>query len=211
MFNPIYVVANTVTAVGHAYRVWMGRTLDYIDEPTAIWIAAQHLFFVSTAPATDGHVNVSPKGLDSFRLLEPTKVAYLDLTGSGAETIAHITENGRITFMFCAFDGPPRILQLYGTGSVHMPGSAGFKDHRQLFPERRGVRSIITAEVERIQDSCGYAVPKMNFIEDRTRIDTWVANRTDEAIAEYWHEKNTVSIDGLPALDIASPSQESQI
>lgn len=160
------------------------------------------MFFVGTAPGTGGRVNLSPKGLDTFRILGPTQVAYLDLTGSGAETIVHITDNGRIAFMFCAFNGPPRILRFYGHGSVHMPGSVDFAEHRTLFPERRGVRSVISAEIERVQDSCGYAVPKMDFVEDRTGIDSWVANRSDDDIAQYWQEKNTVSIDGLPALDI---------
>ncbi len=193
-----------------AYSVSMGRVLDHIDEPTASWIADQHMFFVGTAPAEGGRVNLSPKGLDTFRLLGPTSVAYLDLTGSGAETIAHTTENGRITFMFCAFDGAPRILRLYGIGSVLIPDSAKFTEHRDLFPERRGVRSIITAKIDRVQDSCGYAVPKMGFVEDRTRVATWVANRTDEDITNYWREKNTVSIDGLPALDISAQADETQ-
>jgi hypothetical protein len=193
-----------------AYSVSMGRVLDHIDEPTASWIADQHMFFVGTAPAEGGRVNLSPKGLDTFRLLGPTSVAYLDLTRSGAETIAHTTENGRITFMFCAFDGAPRILRLYGIGSVLIPDSAKFTEHRDLFPERRGVRSIITAKIDRVQDSCGYAVPKMGFVEDRTRVATWVANRTDEDITNYWREKNTVSIDGLPALDISAQADETQ-
>jgi len=179
----------------------MGRVLDHIDQPTSEWIAKQKLFFVATAPATGGRVNMSPKGLDSLRITSPTTVAYLDLTGSGAETIAHTTDNGRITFMFCAFEGPPRIVRLYGSGSAHLPESHVFTSMRELFPERRGVRSIITADIERVQDSCGYAVPKMDFVEDRTRLDTWVSQRTDDDIAQYWQDRNSLSIDGLPALD----------
>lgn len=180
----------------------MGRVMDHVDDATAAWISEQHLFFVASAPHHDGHVNVSPKGLDSFRVLSPSVVAYLDLTGSGAETIAHIRENGRVTVMFTAFDGPPRIVRLYGSGAVHVPDSDRFAELVAHFGDRRGVRSIITIDVERVQDSCGYAVPLMDFVEDRGRLDTWVEHRSDEQIATYWAEKNASSIDGLPALDV---------
>jgi hypothetical protein len=183
------------------YATEMGRVLDHIDEPIRSWIKRQHMFFVGTAPSEGGRVNLSPKGLDSFRVLTDTRVAYLDITGSGAETIAHLRDNGRITFMFCSFDGPPNILRIFGSGTVHLRNSDGFEELRPLFPERRAIRSIITADIERVQDSCGFGVPKMEFIEDRNRMDTWAANRTDDDIAEYWIEKNSVSIDGLPALD----------
>jgi hypothetical protein len=182
------------------YATEMGRVLDHIDKPTRSWIERQHMFFVGTAPSKGGRVNLSPKGLDSFRVLTDTRVAYLDFTGSGAETIAHIRDNGRITFMFCSFNGPPNILRIFGSGAAHLPNSEVFEELRPLFPERRAIRSIITADIERVQDSCGFGVPKMEFIEDRNRMDTWAANRTDEDIAEYWIEKNAVSIDGLPAL-----------
>lgn len=181
----------------------MGRVLNYIDEATAGWVAEQHLFFVATAPSVDGRVNVSPKGLDTFRVLSPTSVGYLDLTGSGAETIAHTRQNGRITFMFCAFDGPPRIVRFFGTAQAHSARSKESTALADQFPQRRGVRSIIVATIDRVQDSCGYGVPKMEFLEDRTRLDSWVANRTDEDITEYWIEKNTRSIDDLPALDLS--------
>ena len=180
----------------------MGRVTDHIDQATSDWIARQHMFFVGTAPTEGGHVNLSPKGLDSFRVLDGHTVAYLDLTGSGAETIAHIRNNGRVTVMFCAFDGPPRILRLYGQGSVTLPTHEDFGGLATQFPERRAVRSIISVRVDRVQDSCGYAVPKMDFVENRTRLDTWADNRSDEDIADYWAEKNAVSIDGLPALDV---------
>ena len=180
----------------------MGRVLDHIDDATASWIETQHMFFVGTAPGEGGRVNLSPKGLDSFRVVGPTEIAYLDLTGSGAETIAHIRDNGRITIMFCAFEGPPRILRLYGTGSVHQPGDQRFGELSPLFPERRGVRSVITASVERMQDSCGYSVPMMDFNGNRTRLDAWVESRSDDEIAAYWTARNATSIDGLPALDM---------
>ncbi|GMR02941.1 MAG: pyridoxamine 5'-phosphate oxidase family protein [Acidimicrobiia bacterium] len=191
-----------VIATRHTrYADPVGRVLDHIDDATAEWISRQHMFFVGTAPESGGRVNLSPKGLDSFRVLSSTLVAYVDFTGSGAETIAHIRDNGRVTFMFCAFTGPPRIVRLYGTGTIHLPGSASSNDLLTLFPRRRGVRSIITADLDRVQDSCGYAVPLMDFVEDRIRLDTWIEERTDEAIAAYWEDKNRVSIDGLPALD----------
>lgn len=179
----------------------MGRVLDHIDDATVSWIETQHMFFVGTAPSEGGRVNLSPKGLDSFRVLGPTEVAYLDLTGSGAETIAHIRDNGRITVMFCAFEGPPRILRLYGSGFVHRPDNGRFAELSPLFPERRGVRSIITTTIERMQDSCGHSVPTMEFVGERTRLDAWVENRSDADIAAYWADKNATSIDGLPALD----------
>jgi len=179
----------------------MGRVLDHIDDGTISWIDAQRMFFVGTAPGSGGRVNLSPKGLDSFRVLGSTEVAYLDLTGSGAETIAHLRDNGRITFMFCAFDGPPRIVRLYGSGFVHRPDGDRFAELSPQFPERRAVRSIITATIDRVQDSCGYSVPTMEFAGDRTRLDTWVENRSDADIEAYWAEKNATSIDGLPALE----------
>lgn len=180
----------------------MGRVLDHIDDATVAWIEAQHMFFVGTAPSEGGRVNLSPKGLDSFRVVNPNEIAYLDLTGSGAETIAHIRDNGRITIMFCAFEGPPRILRLYGTGSVHRPGVQRFDELSPLFPERRGVRSIIAISIERMQDSCGYSVPTMEFTGERTRLDAWVEKRSDAELAVYWEQRNATSIDGLPALDV---------
>ncbi len=179
----------------------MGRVQDHIDGATTRWINQQHMFFVSTAPERGGHVNVSPKGLDSFRILGPQQVAYLDLTGSAAETIAHLRENGRITFMFCAFEGPPRIVRLYGTGAVNLPGSDPFEELTDLFPQQRAVRALITVDVDRVQDSCGYSVPLMDFSANRTRLDSWADQRSDEEIATYWYERNGTSIDGLPAID----------
>lgn len=179
----------------------MGRVTDHIDSSTENWISRQHLFFVGTAPQGEGRVNISPKGLDSFRVLSPKRVAYLDLTGSGAETIAHLRDNGRITIMFAAFEGPPRILRLYGNGVVHLQESDEHAQLAGLFPERRAVRSIITVDVDRVQDSCGYAVPEMEYVANRTRLDQWADNRTDEEIAAYRAEKNATSIDGLPAID----------
>jgi hypothetical protein len=185
----------------HRYSPAMGRVTDHIDDATRAWIGAQHMFFVATAPENGGRVNVSPKGLDSFRVLSKSEVVYLDVTGSGAETIAHIRNNGRITLMWNAFDGPARILRVYGKGHVHLPGSDRFEELVGLFDERRGIRSIITIDVERVQDSCGFGVPKMAFVESRKGMERWVGQRSDDEIADYWQEKNSTSIDGLPAID----------
>jgi hypothetical protein len=127
-------------------------------------------------------------------------VAYLDLTGSGVETIAHSRQNGRITLMFCAFEGPARIVRVYGAGEVHIPGSLVFDRHRGLFPDRRAVRSIITIAVDRVQDACGYGVPNMDFVGDRTRLDAWAGVRSDSDIETYWRDRNSESIDGLAGI-----------
>ncbi len=180
----------------------MGKTLDNITPELAAWIRKQHLFFVATAPlAADGHVNCSPKGLDSLRILGPDRVAYLDLTGSGAETIAHVRENGRIVFMFCAFAGAPRIVRLHGSAEVVKPGSPGWTDLRAQFPEMAGERAIIVATITRVGDSCGYAVPKMDFVEDRDTLTRWAETKGDDGLNDYRRLKNGVSIDRIVALD----------
>jgi hypothetical protein len=181
----------------------MGRVHDGIDERLRDWIAAQHVFFVGTAPREGGHVNVSPKGFaGSFAVLGPRAFAYLDRTGSGVETIAHLEENGRIVVMLCAFEGPPRVVRLHGTGRVVLPGSEGFDALRAEFPpgDDRGLRSIIHVEVERVSDSCGFGVPLMTYDGDRDTMARWVAGKTDEQLVAYRAEKNATSIDGLPGL-----------
>ncbi len=166
------------------------------------WIAAQQMFFVGSAPLSgEGHVNVSPKGGDSFRVLGPKQVAYLDYTGSGAETIAHLRENGRIIIMFCAFEGPPQILRLHGHGTAQQPGSATYKRLARHFPENPGSRSIIEVAITRIADSCGYSVPNYYFKGARESLDKWAAKKGVEGIAAYKDEHNQRSIDGLPAID----------
>jgi Pyridoxamine 5'-phosphate oxidase len=180
----------------------MGKVLGQINDAVAEFVAAQHVFFVSTAPtSTDGLVNVSPKGLDgSFAVLGPHEVAYLDLTGSGAETIAHLRDNGRICLMFCAFDGPPRIVRFHGRGEVIAPDDDRFADLAARFGDYPGTRSIIRVDVTRVSDSCGFAVPRMSFEADRDQLVRWAENRGDEGIATYQATRNAVSIDGLPAL-----------
>jgi len=159
------------------------------------------MFFVASAPSgADGHVNCSPKGLDTLRILGPTRVAYLDLTGSGVETIAHLRENGRITLMACAFAGAPRISRIYGTGTVHEIGSPTFADLAANFPELAGRRSVIDIAVDRVTTSCGYAVPMMDLVSDRDRLIDWARAKGDEGLVEYRASKNALSIDGRPGL-----------
>jgi len=167
----------------------------------AQWWRAQPLFFVATAPRGDeGHVNLSPKGYDTLRVLGPDRVAYLDLTGSGVETIAHLRENGRITLMACAFDGNPRISRIYGRGTVHLAGTAAFDELAPEFAMLPGARSIVDVAVERVTTSCGYAVPRMDLVDDRDRLLDWAKNKGDDGIAQYWASKNAQSIDGLAGL-----------
>lgn len=182
----------------------MGKVSDSISDKQAAWIAKQHVFFVGTAPlAEDGHVNISPKGdLRWFRILDSTAVAYLDFVGSGAETIAHARENGRIVVMFCAFDGPPNIVRLHGRATVLLPDD----DLAAVFdPPEHAVRSIIRVDIERVADSCGYGVPLMRFEAKRTQYDAWVEKKVrDGGLDDYVAEKNTLSIDGLPAVTAAA-------
>ncbi len=176
-----------------------------IDEKLASWIAKQRLFFVATSPmAEDGHVNVSPKGGDSFRVLEPLRVVYQDYTGSGAETAAHLRENGRIVVMFCAFEGPPRILRLHGRGRVILPGDDEFEGVKGVFPLNEGTRSYVDVTVTRVSTSCGYAVPRMDFREPRDTLDRWAGKKGEEGLRGYRAAKNASSLDGLPAFPVSS-------
>jgi hypothetical protein len=182
----------------------VGKVYEAIDDRLAAWIAQQPMFFVATAPLdADGHVNVSPKGLPgTFAIVGPRRVVYLDYVGSGAETIAHIEENGRIVVMFCAFDGAPQIVRLHGRGTVHLAGTSGFDELRPMLASKRhiNVRSVIEVDVDRISDSCGFAVPFMTYDADRTLLDEWGDRRTPEEIADYVATRNAQSIDGLPAV-----------
>ncbi|MCK9530243.1 MAG: pyridoxamine 5'-phosphate oxidase family protein [Gammaproteobacteria bacterium] len=179
----------------------MAKLHPEIDPEMAAWIAAQPLFFVASAPlAANGHVNCSPRGLDTFRVLGPHHVAWLDLTGSGNETAAHLAENGRITLMFCAFAGRPRILRLFGRGEVALPGSAEFATLRGHFPaDLPGVRQIIRVVVSRIQTSCGFGVPLMTFAAQRDDLAAWAERKGGDGLVRYRRERNARSIDGLAA------------
>jgi hypothetical protein len=177
----------------------MAKTHDTITDELRGFIEAQQMFFVASAPlSADGHINLSPKGLDCLRVLGPLRVAYLDLTGSGNETSAHLQENGRITLMFCAFAGPPRILRLYGTGATALPGSAAWEELRPLFPSYPGARQIVVADIARVQTSCGFAVPLYEFAGQRETLVKWASAKGEQGLAEYRADKNSCSIDGLP-------------
>jgi hypothetical protein len=176
----------------------MGAAFASISDDLAQWIAAQPMFFVATAPEQGGHVNVSPKGYDTLRVLGPNRVAYLDLTGSGIETIAHLRDNGRITLMWCAFEGAPRIARVYGTGTVHAAGTTEFDELTAHFTPIPGMRSVIDIEVDRVSTSCGYAVPLMTYEGERDRLVRWAEAKGDDGIPKYWATKNRASIDGLP-------------
>jgi hypothetical protein len=191
----------------------VGRTYDGIDERLRAWIEQQPLFFVGTAPrADDGHVNVSPKGpIGTLRVLGPLRLAYLDVIGSGAETIAHLRENGRIVVMLCAFAGPPRILRMHGRGVVHTADSVDFDRlvAQADFPVpavAASRRAVIEVAVTRVADSCGYGVPLMTFDAHRPHMDAWAEKKVrvggEEALRDYQRERNARSLDGLPAVDL---------
>ncbi len=179
----------------------MSKLRDCIDEELATWLREQHIFFVATAPLSEqGHINCSPKGGDSFRVLGPLEAAYQDYTGSGAETAAHLRENGRIVLMFCAFQGKPDIVRLHGTGEVILPDDARFEPLAALFPTNPGTRALVHIRVTRVSTSCGYAVPFMDYQAERETLNKWAAVKGPEALADYRQAKNSLSIDGLPAL-----------
>jgi Pyridoxamine 5'-phosphate oxidase len=182
----------------------MGQVHPAIDDKLTRWLLRQPLLIVATAPlAADGHVNVSPKGMaGTFAVLDPHRVAYLDYTGSGVETIAHLRENGRIVLMLCSFEGAPKIVRLHGRGRVVLPDDAEFADLRSRFGKERtqGQRSIVLVDVERVSDSCGYAVPQMDFRADRDVLDRDHARRDEDYLDRYRRNHNAESIDGLPGL-----------
>jgi hypothetical protein len=193
----------------------VGREYEHIDGHWRDWIARQPMFFVGTAPrADDGHVNVSPKGPGgTLRVLDERTVAYLDVIGSGAETIAHLRENGRIVVMFCAFEGPPKILRLHGRGEVVPAGDPRFDDllERCEFdelgpPEAR--RAVVVVHVRRIADSCGYGVPLMGYEGERPHHDAWAQKKLrvggPDALVDYQRRKNSESLDGLPAVELGT-------
>ncbi len=185
----------------------MGKDHPSIDTRLQTWIEKQRLFFVATAPSgEEGLINNSPKGMDTFHVLGPHRVAWLDLTGSGAETIAHLRQNGRITIMFCAFEGPPRIVRLYGKGTFHQVNTNTYNELKHHFTDSPGARSIIEVEVSRIRDSCGYSVPLYDYQGDREILSKWAQKKGTEGIQDYQDKNNRVSLDGLPALPDTKPS-----
>ena len=177
----------------------MGKFFERIEPHHQAFIEHQKMFFVATAPLSDtGHVNLSPKGLDSFRVLAPDRVAYMDITGSGNETSAHLLENGRITFMFCAFDGPPNILRLYGKGYTVLPGDELWGELAPNFIHHMATRQLIVADIYKVQTSCGFSVPLYEYAGERDHADKWAEKKGPKGLAQYRMEKNRVSLDGLP-------------
>jgi hypothetical protein len=177
----------------------MGKFSGEIKEQHKTFIENQRMFFVSTAPLNSrGHINLSPKGMDSFRVLSPSRVAYMDIVGSGNETSAHILENGRITFMFCAFEGPPNILRLYGRGHTVLPGDGEWQELSALFNLVPATRQIIVADIDKVQTSCGFSVPLYVYAGERDHAEKWAEAKGFDGLERYKAEKNRVSIDGLP-------------
>ena len=177
----------------------MAKFYARLDEQLRGFIGEQRMFFTATAPV-EGRINLSPKGMDTFRCLDGgRRVAYLDLTGSGNETAAHLSENGRMTVMFCSFSESPLILRVYGRGRVVLPGDEEWAELRPHFPTLPGERQIVLLEVESAQTSCGFAVPVYELKEERQMLVEWSLKKGEDGIRDYRREKNQVSIDGLPA------------
>lgn len=176
--------------MGKKYKELSPRLTGFIEE--------QKIFFTGTA-MEDGRVNISPKGMDCFRVLGPNRVMWLNLTGSGNETATHLKFKNRITLMFCAFQGPPMILRLYGNARVYQAGEELFEEYIDRFPPIAGSRQLFDVEVDLVQTSCGFGVPFMDYQGDRETLREWAEEKGEEGIREYWQQKNTISLDGLPA------------
>ncbi|MEO1593932.1 MAG: pyridoxamine 5'-phosphate oxidase family protein [Pseudomonadota bacterium] len=175
----------------------MGEQFKALDDKHIEFIGNQHLFFVGTA-AAEGLINVSPKGMDTFRVIDASRVAWLNLTGSGNETAAHVREQNRMTIMFCSFDKHPRILRLYGKAKVVHPRDAEWQEHIDRFPEFTGARQVFDVQLDMVQTSCGYAVPYYELKGERPTLTKWADNRGRSGIEDYWQERNTESLDQKP-------------
>jgi hypothetical protein len=187
----------------------MSATYDALDDRLIAFIRSQKLFFVATAPlSADGCVNVSPKGYESLAIIDPLTLAYLDLGGSGAETLAHVRENGRITLMFCAFEGRANILRLYGRAEICPFDAPGFASRLARFPGFTRARAVVTVRINRIADSCGWGVPFFEFQGEREQLRRHVETGDYEDWARRRFEKNALSIDALPALTPVNPEVE---
>jgi len=183
----------------------MGKTFETISAEHQAFIERQPMFFVASAPLSGaGHVNLSPKGLDTLRIIDPGTVAYLDLTGSGNETAAHVTENGRLTLMFCAFEGNPKILRLYCRGRVVTRGMHEWEESVGRFPGQPGIRQVVIANVQSGQTSCGFGVPLLSLVSQRDQLPRWAESKGEDGLVTYRSSKNTISLDGLltPSTDL---------
>ncbi|MFN8358053.1 MAG: pyridoxamine 5'-phosphate oxidase family protein [Spirosomataceae bacterium] len=177
----------------------MGKFSEEISAAHQQFIEKQHIFFVATAPlSAEGHINLSPKGLDAFRVLSPTQVAYMDLISSGNETSAHTLENGRITFMFCSFEGAPNILRLYGKGYTVLPTDTAWDSLAQHFTILPSTRQIIVADIHKVQTSCGFGIPLYAYEGERDIHHKWAESKGPEGLEQYKKENNMLSLDGLP-------------
>lgn len=185
----ICALFNKVSAMAEQFESLSPELID--------WINQQHIYFVATA-AKDGRVNLSPKGQDSLHVVNGNQLIWLNLTGSGNETAAHLLDTNRITLMWCAFDGLPRILRVYGNADTIHPRDADWAACAELLPPPLGARQYFRVNIEMVQTSCGYAVPFMDYTEDREVLSKWAAKRGERGIRDYWEERNQVSIDGLP-------------
>ncbi|NKB23619.1 MAG: pyridoxamine 5'-phosphate oxidase family protein [Kiritimatiellae bacterium] len=180
----------------------MGKEYPQIDAKMQGWITQQKVFFVATAPLSiDGMVNCSPKGMDTFRVIDPHTVAYLDLTGSGIETVSHIKENRRVVIMMCAFEGAPKIVRFHGHGQICEVGTVPYQDIIGCFPKHKGTRSIIKVNVTRVSDSCGFSVPIYEYCKDRDTLTKWGDKKGVQGLKQYRNENNKYSLDGLIGLD----------
>ena len=175
----------------------MGKKLESLTPELFSFIEKQKIFFVGTA-ASEGTVNLSPKGMDALRIIDPNRVVWLNLTGSGNETAAHLLQFNRMTIMFCAFEGPPLILRLYGKAELVHTEDEQWGSYRALFPEYHGARQIIDMKIDLVQTSCGFGVPNYEYIGDRDTLEKWAEKKGEQGIREYWQEKNKTSLDGLP-------------
>ena len=175
----------------------MAKFFDHLNSKLQAFVEKQALFFVATATC-EGRINLSPKGMDTLRVLHPNRLLWLNLTGSGNETAAHLRENSRMTIMFCAFEGNPLILRLYGQAKAYHERDAIFQEYLHLFSHTSGARQIIDLQIESVQTSCGFAVPLMEFKENRPILTKWSDDKGKEGLREYWQQRNTMSIDGQP-------------
>jgi hypothetical protein len=196
-----YDLCNLIPAYLSQKNNYMGKIYEGITPELKKWIDQQYIFFVATAPlSAEGHINCSPKGLDSLRIIDETTIVYQDLTGSGVETIAHTRENQRIVIMFCAFAGAPKIVRLHGKATAILPNTPSFSRFSNLFPDRIGVRSYIEVKLTRITDSCGFGVPMYEYKRNRDQMDKWAEVKGEQGVMQYQQKNNLVSIDQLPGL-----------
>ncbi|MBT8257888.1 MAG: pyridoxamine 5'-phosphate oxidase family protein [Bacteroidia bacterium] len=182
----------------------MGKRAKKISKREIEFIKEQKMFFVGTA-AEEGRINVSPKGMDTFRVMSPNEVLWLNLTGSGNETAAHVLRNKRMTIMFCSFEGKPLILRLYGTAEVYHERDEAFQKHIKLFPNIPGIRQIFSLKIDLVQSSCGFGVPEYEYKGQRTLLEEWAVNKGEDGIKTYWADKNVNSLDNLETAILDSP------